>query len=144
MIEAENNGEFSYQPVRSNRGDDDEDENFDDAIDAPNAEAPNQTNRIIPSDRSGTQSPMNSSISSVSQKANVLLSLNRESSKAASIKSNAATIGSVRQASVSDLEKELEDLDIDLDSNDVSNAKNGSSETQKVFQSTTDENEVNL
>ena len=136
MLAAENEGRFTYEPVRSIENDDEE--NFDDASDTPSRDdLPRPTLNLPFDDRSATQSPMNSSVSSFSTK------FNRESSKAASIRSTSATIGSVRPASVSDLEKELEDLDIDLDTDDVRNAKNGSAETKGVFQKVSDENEVN-
>lgn len=138
MLDAETNGRFSYEPRRRIENDDEE-ENFDDAIETPNRdeEFSHQTLRV-PSDRSETQSPMNSSVSSITQK------LQRESSKAPSVRSTTATVGSHRPASISDLEKELEDLDIDLDTDDVRNAKNGSDQAKGTFEKFSNENEVNF
>ena len=45
-----------------------------------------------------------------------------------------------RKTSLSDLEKELQEFDIDLDKDDVSDAENGQS--AGVFKKTTDEDEV--
>nr|ACD37566.1 beta prime coatomer protein complex subunit [Philodina roseola] len=122
MLEAENDGRFSYEPIRTIENDDEE--NFDDAT---SEDLPRQI-LSIRSDRFENQSPMN---------------LTRDSSKAPSVRSTAATVGSRRPASVSDLEKELEDLDIDLDTDDVRNAKNGSAQIKDLFSKTSDENEVN-
>jgi hypothetical protein len=141
MKEAENSGQFSYEPIRSNE--DDDDENFDDANETPmksTTESPMVKSSIpaLASDQSRTQSPTNSS---VSLKPTPVPSLTRESS----IKSTTATVGSVRQSSLSDLEKELQEFDIDLDQDDdVSDAKNPSSASAKgARKKSTEENEVN-
>jgi hypothetical protein len=63
-------------------------------------------------------------------------------SKASSIISTAATAGSGRQTSLSELDKELQDFDIDLDKDDVSETENGSAVSKKTFEKSTDENEV--
>lgn len=77
-----------------------------------------------------------------------LSSIRREqsgTSKASSIISTAATAGSGRRTSLSDLEKELEEFDIDLDTDDVSHTENGSSVLKETFKkSPTDGNEVKL
>ncbi len=97
-------------------------------------------NKLIPSvnaDRSRSQSPMNKSTS--------VISVRREESipsKASSILSTAATAGTGRQASLNDLDKELQEFDIDLNKDDVSDTEHDSSISKGTFQKTTDENEV--
>ena len=139
MRDAENSGRFSYEPMPKD-ADDDDDENFDDANETPIKPA---TDSAIPKPASD-QSPMDSA---VSLKPTHLSSLVRESSttsRASSIKSTTATVGSVRQSSISDLEKELQEFDIDLDQDDdVSDAKSPSSPAKGARKRSTEENEVN-
>ena len=52
-----------------------------------------------------------------------------------------ATASAPRKTSISDLEKELQEFDIDLDKDDVSDVENGQS--TGVSKKTTDEDEVN-
>lgn len=52
-----------------------------------------------------------------------------------------ATASAPRKTSMSDLEKELQEFDIDLDKDDVSDVENGQS--TGVSKKTTDEDEVN-
>jgi hypothetical protein len=149
MHHAENNEQFAFDPAQSNRrtttnDDDDDDEKFDDATET--SVEPLTTHASIPrvvSDRSRTQSPMNSSpSSSTSQKANTAASSIRETSKASSIRSTAATMGSLGQTSIIDLERELQEFDIDLDEDDVSDPNHRSSAIKRANKSSTVENEV--
>ena len=142
MKEAENSGQFSYEPIRSDSSVPDDDENFDDANETP---MKSTTDSPMVQSSIPAQSPMNSS---VSLKPTVISSLTRESStnsRASSIKSTTATVGSVRQSSLSDLEKELQEFDIDLDQDDdVSDASNPPSASAKgARKKSTEENEVN-
>jgi hypothetical protein len=89
---------------------------------------------------------MNSS-TILSNKPAVVSSFTREpstTSKASSIISTAATAGSGRQASLSDLDKELQEFDIDLDNDDVSNTVNGTSVFKETFRKSANENEVKM
>jgi len=54
--------------------------------------------------------------------------------------SDIKSTATARKTSMSDLEKELQDFDIDLDKDDVSDAENGQS--TGVYKKTTDEDEV--
>jgi hypothetical protein len=63
-------------------------------------------------------------------------------SKASSIISTTATAGSGRRTSLSDVDKELEDFDIDFDKDDASETENGPSVSKGIFKKSTDENEV--
>lgn len=80
-------------------------------------------NKLIPSslnvDRSRSQSPVNKSTSAIS--------VSREesvTSKASSIISTAATAGTGRRTSLNDLDKELQEFDIDLNKDNVSDTEN--------------------
>jgi hypothetical protein len=90
------------------------------------------------------QSPMKS-FTIPSNKSTSVSSINRETfgaSKASSIISTAATAGTGRHSSLSDLDKDLQDFDIDPEKNDVSNTENGSKVLKETFKKSTDENEV--
>lgn len=140
MKEAENSGQFSYEPIRSdssvpNDVDDDDDENFDDANETP---MKSTTDSPMVKSSISAQSPMNSS---VSLKPTAISSLTRESStnsRASSIKSTTATVGSVRQSSLSDSE-----LDQDDDVSDASNPPSASASAKGARKKSTEENEVN-
>ena len=104
MKDAENSGQCSYEPIPKD-DDDDNDENIDDANETlikPTTES------CIPKPMSD-QSPMSST---VSLKPTHVSSL-------------------VRESSMSDLEKELHEFDIDLDQDDVSEALSPSSSSSK-------------
>jgi len=148
---AEDKEQFSYIPVQliqDTTDDDDDDENFDDANEIPIQSITKPTtdssivNKLIPpvnSDRSRSQSPKNNFF--LSNKPTSVSSNSRGPSKASSIISTAATAGSGRQTSLSDLDKELQEFDIDLDRDDVSDTENRSSIRKGTFKKSTDENE---
>jgi coatomer subunit beta' len=155
MKEAENNGQFSYIPIQLNKDitdEDDDDETFDDANEIPiqstikSMTDSSIVNKLIPpvnSDRSRSQSPMDN-FTIRSNKPTSVSSIRREvsgTSKASSIISTTATTGSDRR-SLSDLDKELQEFDIDLDKNNVSDTENGPLESKGTFKKSTDENEV--
>ena len=106
MKTAEESGEFSYIPIRfKGTNDDEEEESFDDANEIPTQSA---TTIINSSVNNKLTPPVNSKETKVS-------SMRREisgTSKASSIISTAATAGSGRRTSLSDVEKELQDFDL--------------------------------
>ena len=94
--------------------------------------------------RPHSQSPVNSStLSTATRTPAASPSFIREASEASSIRSTAATIGSARQSSLSDIDKELEEFDIDLDHDNVSVAKTGPSASKRAQKKSSDEDEVN-
>lgn len=142
MKTAEDNGEFSYTPIKSKDMDDDDDENFDDANEIPTQ---SMTSTTASSTSNKLLSPVNSDRSMNNSKQIKLSSFSRETSgtsKASSIISTTATAGSGRRASLTDVEKELQDFDIDLNKDDVSDTENGPLVSKGTFKKSTDENEV--
>ena len=142
MKTAEDNEEFFYTPIKSKDMDDDGDENFDDANEIPTQSI---TSAAALSVSNKLSSPVNSDRSMNNSKQTKLSSFSREisgTSKASSIISTTATAGSGRRASLTDVEKELQDFDIDLNKDDVSDTENGPSVSKGTFKKSTDENEV--
>ena len=166
MHEAEENEQFSYVPVQSNKNtgdndDDNEDEdNFADANEvskpipstttqikptfvAPPPSQPKPTTSNEASTISKLVPPSNSSDRSRSQSPNVPTkgSTPPPSQPPAPVKAATTTAtATARKTSMSDLEKELEDFDIDLDKDDVSDVDIEPS--TGVIKKPTDEDEV--
>jgi len=169
MQEAENDGQFFYGPVQSNKdateNGEDEDDDFTDANEIPKqttssqvkpssaAHSPPSTNDksttessttsklIRPAlksttsseDRSRSQSPMNTSAVPSASKGSTPPPSTATTSKITT------TTTTVRQTSLSDLEKELQEFDIDLDKDDVSDVE--IEQSTGVSKKTTDEDE---
>ena len=165
MHEAEENEQFSYVPVQSNKNtgdnDDEDEDNFADANEVSKP-IPSTTTQIKPtfvappppsqpkpttSNEASTISklvpPSNSSDRSRSQSPNVPTkgSTPPPSQPPAPVKAATTTAtATARKTSMSDLEKELEDFDIDLDKDDVSDVDIEPS--TGVIKKPTDEDEV--
>ncbi|UJR16031.1 hypothetical protein I4U23_002945 [Adineta vaga] len=157
MKEAEENGKFSFDPTQfikktaDDDDDDDENDNFDDANETPiqtnnkPITSSSVSNKLIPPvsvDQSRSQSPMNNS-NPQSNKSAIASLISREASvtsKASSITSTTATAGTGRRTSLTDLEKELEEFDIDVD-DDVSDTKNGTDISEGISKKSPNENE---
>ena len=88
------------------------------------------------SDRSRSQSPMNPTAAPPTTKGSTPPPPPPPSAKP----TTTATANAPRKTSMSDLEKELQEFDIDLDKDDVSDVENG--QTTGVSKKTTDEDEV--
>ncbi|CAF4435967.1 unnamed protein product, partial [Rotaria sp. Silwood2] len=186
MKEAEENEQFSYHPVQSNKGitDEDEDENFSDANESPKQVASSQIkqasvvppptttnksstessvlNKLIPTvdtssaastDRARSQSPMNNTTVPTTTKKDstpppssikptTTTTTSSTIPQASTISKAVTDIKSAvtgRKTSLSDLEKELQEFDIDLDKDDVSDVEIGQS--TGVHKKYTDEDE---
>jgi hypothetical protein len=92
----------------------------------------------MPSDRSRSQSPMNSNslVDSTSQHITPL-ALSQPVTTTSDLKS----MDNARKTSLSDLDKELQEFDIDLDKDDVSDVDIDTA--KRVFKTLSDEDEVN-